>query len=229
MSGNSRDRKWGDAPVGRNAKKSGEEEEVVGRLDAEEFPDDSNEADYDHIEGEYLDDATDDDLYTFEDPEDTDDEKKGATQGTKHPSGLEIPVLNPKKSRMSTGYSECLIYGSANIIQGAVLGLAIGGVQGVFVGITSGMHRQPGFGGAVWHAAKSSGVQFGVWLGVYSGCRCALAVTRRKDDKLNVFGGGFAAGCVATLRTRNPALIVTNGVASGLIVTILEAIGGIRL
>jgi hypothetical protein len=117
----------------------------------------------------------------------------------------------------------CGIYGTANLVQGALVGSAFGALQAAVMKVSGGLDV------SAFTVVKNSGIQFGVWLGVYSSMKCTLRLSRNKDDLLNSFGSGFVAGCATNLRLRKPALIAIQGVVSGAVVTLVETFMGLKL
>jgi hypothetical protein len=141
-----------------------------------------------------------------------------------------IPPSVPSTRRGAGGgidYSKlaltCGIYGTANLVQGALVGSAFGALQAAVMKISGGLDV------SAFTVVKNSGIQFGAWLGVYSTMKCTLRLSRNKEDLLNTFGSGFVAGCVTNLRLRKPALIVIQGAVSGTVVTMVETFMGLRL
>ena len=130
-----------------------------------------------------------------------------------------------KRAQIS-GTAYCTILGLGNFIQGGIVGGAVGTVHAVVDGFTTGLRNEPGFGRYVLQAGGSSAVSFGVWLGSYSATKCTLRISRGKNDLFNSFGAGSIAGMISSLRTRNPRIIVVSGVASGILMTALDAFGG---
>ena len=63
-------------------------------------------------------------------------------------------------------------------------------------------------------------------LGSYSAAKCTIRISRGKNDLFNSFGAGSIAGMVSSLRSRNPRTIVASALASGVLMTALDAFGG---
>jgi hypothetical protein len=120
----------------------------------------------------------------------------------------------------------CTAIGVANFIQGGILGGVIGTFHASIDGFSNGYSRQPGFGRFLFSSGVSSAASFGGWLGAYTSVKCYMKSTRAKDDFLNSFGGGFAAGMVGTLRSRNPRIMIISGLGSGVLMSILDSIQG---
>ena len=125
-----------------------------------------------------------------------------------------------------SGTAYCTILGLGNFIQGGIVGGAVGTVHAVVDGFTTGLRNEPGFGRYVMQAGGSSAASFGVWLGSYSATKCTLRISRGKNDLFNSFGAGSIAGMISSLRSRNPRIIVVSGLASGVLMTALDAFGG---
>ena len=134
------------------------------------------------------------------------------------------PSLEKRPQLSGTAY--CTILGLGNFIQGGIVGGAVGTVHAVVDGFTTGLRNEPGFGRYVMQAGGSSAASFGVWLGSYSATKCTLRISRGKNDLFNSFGAGTIAGMISSLRSRNPRIIVVSGVASGVLMTALDAFGG---
>jgi hypothetical protein len=116
----------------------------------------------------------------------------------------------------------CTVAAAVNFIEGGVVGALVGGVHAVVDGYSHGFARQAGFGRYVVGASLGSAVSFGGWLGSYKGTKCYMRAMRGKDDTLNSFGGGFVAGLVGSLRTRNPRVMVVSGIGSGILMSVLD-------
>ena len=132
------------------------------------------------------------------------------------------PVQRPN---ISAG-SFCTILGIGNFVQGGVVGGAVGSIHAIADGFTTGIRHDPGFGRYVVQAGVSSAASFGVWLGVFTSSKCVLKLSRGKSDLFNSFWAGTSAGMASSLRTRNPRIIAVSGLASGVLMTALDAFGG---
>ena len=71
---------------------------------------------------------------------------------------------------------------------------------------------------------------FGGFLGVYSGTKCSMVVARGgTQDSFNAGVAGALAGCMGSLRTRNPTVIGTSAAISGCLMMVIESIQGTGL
>lgn len=118
--------------------------------------------------------------------------------------------------------SLCTIISVSNAVQGTAVGCLVGGVSAIVEGAQHGALREPGFLGYARGQSWSRGKQFGGWLAVYSGAKCALRVTHGGNDMMNSFVAGFLAGTVGVLRTRHPPTIIFNGLSSGAIMGVMS-------
>ena len=121
---------------------------------------------------------------------------------------------------------ECTIIAAAGAINGAVAGFVFGGANHLFTGLFQRRHQFPGFGREILVASRLTSGMFALWLGTYNGSSCAIKHIRKQTvpDKLTVFGSGFTAGFVSSLRTRSLRAMVTNGAVSGGLVMVFDAL-----
>jgi len=125
----------------------------------------------------------------------------------------------------------CGLGGVGMMTKGFMAGFVYGVGSTAIEGYQAGLSSQPGFGSLVLRTGVSSGGSMAVWLATYSTASCACQLYRGgKKDSLNSFVGGFSAGCVSTLRTRNPRVILLSGLTQGVIFTAMETVlGGLHI
>jgi Tim17/Tim22/Tim23/Pmp24 family len=125
----------------------------------------------------------------------------------------------------------CGLGGAGMMTKGFMAGFVYGVGSTALEGHQAGLSSQPGFGSLVLRTGVSSGASMAVWLATYSTASCACQLYRGgKKDSLNSFVGGFSAGCVSTLRTRNPRVILLSGLTQGVIFTAMETVlGGLHI
>ena len=123
-----------------------------------------------------------------------------------------------------TGPAYCGVVGVANLIQGAIAGSAIGFFHTMHEAYTLNIMRQPDFPIFLRQGVVRQASNFGGWLAVYGASKCMSTHFRKKDDAMNGFLGGFAAGCVISLQTRNPRTIIAAGLMNGSVMFVMDVI-----
>lgn len=122
----------------------------------------------------------------------------------------------------------CGLRGLSFCASGFVGGCIFGGFSAVMEGSNLGITKQPGFARAVMASSASSGVAMAAWIGVYSSGKCMAQLYRGKTDVVNTFVAAFAASLVTTARTRNPRLMLTNGIMHAAMFSAMDlAMGGL--
>lgn len=116
-----------------------------------------------------------------------------------------------------------------NFVEGGMIGMVFGSVKGVINGYQTGMNKAPGFARSVYSEAAINGRSLGLWLGTYRASKVFFLRTRGVNDQLNTFLGGFCAGSMYMLHTRSPVQIITSGLSSGAMLSVLAAFGGSSL
>jgi hypothetical protein len=79
----------------------------------------------------------------------------------------------------------------------------------------------PGFGSFIAGGSRQTAGQFSVWLGTFYGMRCAVKPIVKNDAASSALGG-FAAGFVSAMRTRNVRAMVAQGVVSSALVSVFD-------
>ncbi len=121
-----------------------------------------------------------------------------------------------------SGPAYCGVVGIANLIQGGIAGGAIGFVHTMHDAYQQGIIRQPDFPAYLRQGVFRQSINFGGWLCVYGAAKCLSTHVRKKNDAMNDFVGGFCAGSVVSLQTRNPRTIVAAGLANGSVMLVMN-------
>lgn len=129
--------------------------------------------------------------------------------------GKPLPI--PKLSKPA----ECMILATGGVMQGAIAGIIFGAFNTAITGVMQGHHRMPGFGRYVGAGSRQTAAQFSMWLGTFYGARCAVKPFIHNDMASSAVGG-FAAGFVSGLKTRNFRAMVAQGMISGGLVTLFD-------
>lgn len=116
-----------------------------------------------------------------------------------------------------------------NFVEGGMVGMAFGGIKGIINGYQMGTNKLPGFARTVYAEAAVNGRSLGLWLGTYRASKVFFLRTRQTDDSLNTFMAGFCAGSMYMLHTRSPVQIITSGLSSGAMLSVLASFGGSSL
>lgn len=120
----------------------------------------------------------------------------------------------------------CSILFLRNYVEGGLVGFVFGGIKGVIGGYQTGGNKLPGFARSVRAEAAANGRSLGLWLGTYRASKVLFSRTRGVEDHLNTFMAGFCAGSAYMLHTRSPLQIISSGLSSGAMLTVLGAYGG---
>jgi hypothetical protein len=107
--------------------------------------------------------------------------------------------------------------------QGGVIGGVFGGIQGAFYGFQNRAALGGNVGTYVMQMSVASGKSFGLWLGTYQASLVCLGRIRHKNDVVNPIIGGFLAGSISSLASRNRTQILYNGVASGVLMGFMHS------
>jgi hypothetical protein len=107
--------------------------------------------------------------------------------------------------------------------QGAIVGGVFGGLQGAFYGFQNRAALGGNVGTYVMQMSVASGKSFGLWLGTYQASTVFLGRIRHKNDVVNPMIGGFLAGSLSSLASRNRTQILYNGVASGVLMGFMHS------
>jgi hypothetical protein len=122
-----------------------------------------------------------------------------------------------------SGPAYCGVVGLANLIQGGIAGGAIGFVHTMHDAYQQGIMRQPDFPAYLRQGVFRQSINFGGWLCVYGAAKCMSTHIRKKNDAMNDFVGGFFAGSVVSLQTRNPRTIIAAGLANGSVMLVMHS------
>jgi hypothetical protein len=109
---------------------------------------------------------------------------------------------------------------------GAVIGGLFGGIQGAAYGFQNRAALGGNIGPVIREASLTSAKSFGLWLGTYQSSTAVLSRIRHKNDMGNSIIGGFLAGAISTLSTRNRSQIIYSGVTSGALMGLMHAFNG---
>jgi len=127
------------------------------------------------------------------------------------------PITIPKLNKQA----ECLILATGGFVQGGIAGFVFGSFNSAITGVMQGQHRMPGFARFIGAGSRQTAGQFSVWLGTFYGARCAVNPFI-KNDQASSAVGGFAAGFVSGMRTRNLKAMVAQGIVSSALVTLFD-------
>ncbi len=105
----------------------------------------------------------------------------------------------------------CGILTVGEAINGGLLGGAIGLFSGVSEAYQAGIIRQPDFPSFLRSRVIGNAVSIGSSLAIWKGGTCLAMGIRKKQDAYNSMFGGFAAGIVFALPSRNPRNIIVSG------------------
>ena len=112
----------------------------------------------------------------------------------------------------------------------AVNGAMIGGAIGLFSGISEAyqnqMIGQPDFRYFLRSRVIGNAVSIGGSLAIWKGGSCLAQGIRKKQDLYNSMFGGFAAGMVFALPSRNPRNIIVSGMTYAAIAGVFDALTG---
>jgi len=93
--------------------------------------------------------------------------------------------MDQAETRKRLGYGLCVAQFLINGVQGGVIGSIFGAFSGASEGYSAGARGKP-LVVHVLYRARSSAFSFGVWIGSYSGAKCAFITMRNgKKDALN--------------------------------------------
>lgn len=106
----------------------------------------------------------------------------------------------------------CTILTVGEAVNGGILGGAIGLFSGVSEGYQAGIIRQPEFSRFLRSRVIGNALSIGSSLAIWKGGTCLAQGVRKKTDVYNSMFGGFAAGVVFALPSRNPRNILVSGV-----------------
>mmetsp|Transcript_8304 Transcript_8304/g.8462 ORF Transcript_8304/g.8462 Transcript_8304/m.8462 type:complete len:218 (-) Transcript_8304:69-722(-) len=150
------------------------------------------------------------------------------TQPINLPEAKDLPIQLPNAGpKITIGAPVfCTVTGVVAFVQGGIVGGVVGLFQGISHGVQLGVLREPSFPRQLSAVVGSNGRSFGLWMGTYTGVKCTLRSARGRNDMLNSFGAGFAAGVVGSMHTRSRSTMIMSGMASGSLMAILD---GVRL
>ena len=92
------------------------------------------------------------------------------------------------ETRKRLGYGLCVAQFLINGVQGGVIGSIFGAFSGASEGYSAGARGKP-LVVHVLYRARSSAFSFGVWIGSYSGAKCAFITMR--NGKKDAFNGTY--------------------------------------
>jgi hypothetical protein len=119
----------------------------------------------------------------------------------------------------------CTIIAGSELMSGAMAGGAIGAFMGVQRGMAEG-GMGPDFTRILRASVLSNAISIGVSLAIWKGTTCASLGIRKKHDIVNEAIGGFTAGMVFALPSRNPMNIAFSGLSYGALSCILGVVTG---
>ncbi len=135
-----------------------------------------------------------------------------------HINKYTLPEILDTPASELLGSKECLGSFIDNYIDGFIPGLLVGTTTGIFGSLTNSnvfLSKKD----IVLHSFKT-GAYFGLFFTTFATTKCMMKVYRKKEDKLNVFVGGFVAGVVSSVKYgARPAFV--SGVVTGLASTFL--------
>eukprot|EP00603_Paraphysomonas_imperforata_P002111 CAMPEP_0114425316 /NCGR_PEP_ID=MMETSP0103-20121206/7170_1 /TAXON_ID=37642 ORGANISM="Paraphysomonas imperforata, Strain PA2" /NCGR_SAMPLE_ID=MMETSP0103 /ASSEMBLY_ACC=CAM_ASM_000201 /LENGTH=264 /DNA_ID=CAMNT_0001594143 /DNA_START=24 /DNA_END=818 /DNA_ORIENTATION=- len=134
-------------------------------------------------------------------------------------------LLKIELEKLGTG-GICGLLFVRNFVEGGIVGMMFGGVKGALDWRQLAAHSRGSFGRVVLREATLNGRMLGLWLGTFRASKVFFMRTRGSNDRLNTFLGGFCAGSMYMLHTRSPLQIITSGITSGAIVSVLAEVGG---
>ena len=120
----------------------------------------------------------------------------------------------------------CGIIAGSELVSGAMVGGAIGAFQGVQKGMAEGGLQHPDFSRIVRASVLSNAIAIGFSLAIWKGTTCASLGIRKKHDIMNEAIGGFTAGMVFALPSRNPMNIAFSGMAYGTLSCVFGVLTG---
>lgn len=119
----------------------------------------------------------------------------------------------------------CPLSGAAAFVQGGIVGSVVGLFSGISQTLAEGAPiERSSIPRALGSSILRSGWGFGLYMGTYSATKCFMKTSRGKTDLLNTFAAGFAAGYVGTLHTRSHRAMTLSGMASGVLMTVLDSL-----
>eukprot|EP00624_Nannochloropsis_granulata_P000600 evm.model.NODE_12390_length_20121_cov_16.951593.5 len=95
-------------------------------------------------------------------------------------------MMDQEKTRKRLGYGLCVAQFLINGVQGGMIGSIFGAFSGASEGYSAGARGKP-LVVHVLYRARSSAFSFGMWIGSYSGAKCAFITMR--DGKKDAFNG----------------------------------------
>lgn len=129
--------------------------------------------------------------------------------------------LIPKTIRLSPT-STCGLLGLMNFGGGLFGGAVLGSISTTMDAVQRNYIRSPEFFPTLRAQTMRSAIQFGTWISIYTSSKCMAQVVRNKKDAGNSFIGGFIAGSVVTLNTRNPRVILASGLGNACLLSVFD-------
>ena len=129
--------------------------------------------------------------------------------------------LVPKTIKLSPT-STCGLLGLMNFGGGLFGGAVLGSISTTMDAVQRNYIRSPEFFPTLRAQTMRSSLQFGTWISIYTSSKCMAQVVRKKKDAGNSFIGGFIAGSVVTLNTRNPRVILASGLGNACLLSVFD-------
>jgi hypothetical protein len=118
----------------------------------------------------------------------------------------------------------CAILSTGELINGCIIGGVIGAFSGISEGYQQQIHKTPDFKYFLRGRVISNALSIGTSLAVWRGGACVAMGLRKKNDALNSMIGGFFAGVVMGLPSRNPRNMLVSGLSYSFIAGTFDAL-----